>query len=310
VENASIYIEPYDQDPVSIRSSSHLYAEIPKFFGDYCGKSEKDGFFKIPSPILMLDHYTNPRFKVTAIKEAHQNQAIAEALGVEAGTKNLILVMTSQIKKIAQIYGQVVYQNQPVTEYGLYIQSSDPNNPANLNQSWQSIQSPDGRFFMEVDIADCPLLLIAHHPDHGLTYSQPLVLHPDEVINDLVLTFQDRVHIQGKVVNANTKEPLGGVTVWYSQSTDYTHEKVRFVNSRIRSQAGTMPDQIISVNQPVTTAPDGTFRLPVPKSKIWVHGIRSMHYPKSLFLDCTLAPAVYTLQPIELLPVGRSITRP
>jgi hypothetical protein len=299
VAGASIYSFEYDQERHPVIEKIVKDTDLGQFFM----KTGTDGSFHVPSQVQNLNKFKKQAFRIAAIKEEEHYVYKSIVTGIEPGTKNVMMVMDSVGKEIAKLYGQVIYQGNPVTEYSLLVQKSDLRKSTDRDRAWTFIQSPDGRFSLDADVSDCPILLAVHHPIYGLAYSDPLYLSPDEVRQDIVLIFKETITLQGTILNKNTREPIAGAEIWTTQSTDVEQEQF-FARGRIRGKAVTMTTQMFDVNQSVLSDQNGNFQIPVPKGKIWMHIWKGNFNPKSLFLDCTLAPSAYNVPSIELLPVG------
>ncbi len=220
-------------------------ASVPSgFFGDggfTLGWNEHpvltaaDGTFTLTG--LGLDAYT--------VKASRPGAPIASQKGVTPGSTLTLTIVTP-----TSIAGTVAYPDGKHARELVVAVRDD----AKTFYRDEEFLGTNGAFHLE-QIASGPLALTVTDPGRGFV-ALKLTLAPGEAKKDLALTLQPMVEIRGRLIDGNTKQPLGGQIVLAESADSVVHP-------------GSFYDDYNH-----TTAADGTFKFMAPVGRIRVRSNR------------------------------------
>jgi protocatechuate 3,4-dioxygenase beta subunit len=302
VPEAEIYIRNYPSNfpGVSKEALEESYKKS-NVIGMEITQTDEYGTFQIPAN-YNKQLQEDPLYQITARKTSKDQTLEAKVFGIEAGNTNIILVMESTTKNQVVIYGKAVHNREPVPEYQLLATTDSRFTMLTKDNLWKYIQSPDGSFCFKIEDAMAPpLFLVAYHPQLGLAYSEPILVEPNCVKTGVEIEFKRTIQIQGKLIDAVSKEPLAKAEVWFTKMLDHQKEADRYTGRRIRGPEGTTPPGLLEKSPSTFTDDQGDFKITLPCDQIWIHCKKGGYFPKSKLLNLIISPDMHTVEPIEMM---------
>jgi hypothetical protein len=287
VEGAGIYVK---EDSQAFRES----------IGTQEAVSDEQGFFELPSHFFYKEAKV---FSVTALKQKGIYTYKTTVNNIPLNGEPVYLIVSVSFNEEGSVYGRVMKDNQPLTEYQLLLVLDMHKNYVNSDSRWIPIASPDGTFYLDPVPANKNIRIAAYHDEYGVAYSQPFELKPLETKSGFVIEFPALVPLRGRVVNADTGKPLEGSMVWVTPSSDYRRERNMFVGRKRRpiGKGFTVLDQLEGKIPETTTGPAGGFTVLVPRQEVWVHAFEKNFHPFSRPIDASQSTPGEIVIPLEIL---------
>ncbi len=191
-----------------------------------------------------------------------------KSVTLEDGQKEVVMILEESKKSLTSLRGRVVdQQKNPIQEYSLMLIPSQKIDHYKLSESiyntWIPIRSSDGSFTIDHVSADIQSYMLVARKDQHFAMSDLVEVQKQEVVNDILIVMESPMEVTGKVVNAETKEPVQGMAIYPQFIFDFVQQNQQGRNQRLHRRGlnfGNQTNLVLSIEKGITNE-QGNFRM-------------------------------------------------
>ncbi len=235
--------------------------------------TNQEGEFGFDTPRSIQSELTR-MYKIIAVPGSERIYGPEVVSNVRAGDQVTIQL---DYDKRGSIRGRVLdVFGQPLRQFDLIVISSFDSifTYGHVpNYHWHYFSSPNGDFLLkDIEPEYSPIHLAVKNEEWGLALSEPIVMHEQDSIQDVVIQYENPITLSGQVIDSASKEPIHEAKVKLNFMTDPDY-KEKLYSTRFGYLGHFAPHQgrILNFFPEAKTDEEGRFRLQdVPNEPLWL----------------------------------------
>jgi len=298
VVNAALYYNRYD------KSNDHIHVT-----DSFIGNTDAEGKLEFD-----LYKHVSPRDNTgTIVKAIPPQYADLNPNQVQLNEEEheVTIELESGKNNFATIKGRVVDLNKsPIPAYSIMLIPSEKlevyHRKDSIYNTWIPVRSSDGSFSIENISMDVPSYSLVAREGENYAKSPPISLIPHQVVSGIQIVMQESIKIVGKVVDAETKQPVEGVKVIPQLITNFVNQHQSGRNKFLHRRGlnfGNQTNLVSSMEQGITDS-QGIFRMNnVPNSHMNLYFVKDKYGHK--FISITPKKSQMDIGTIEINQTGQ-----